>query len=180
MAMTAKLKLVLLLLRAEPELVDQFQRVAERIAAAELAFDLAEDFADLVVDGVRAGGALLEAAKVREQLVIDEGSQVIAGQGNVMVEAAVVVFRRRPDGPLELALDDRVVGLAPVITAGWQGGPVLNRVQPVRPAFTSRKRTGRAQRTLQRHGAESGTMQPGARRPPRGAPSALGGVGRNP
>ena len=27
-----------------------------------------------------------------------------------MVEAAVIVFRRRPDGPLELALDDRVVG----------------------------------------------------------------------
>jgi len=28
-----------------------------------------------------------------------------------------------------------------LLTAGWQGGPVLNRVQPVRPAFTSRKRT---------------------------------------
>ena len=60
-----------------------------------------------------------------------------------------------------------------LLTAGWQGGPVLNRVQPVRPAFTSRKRTGRAQRTLQRHGAESGTHysraqggHPGAR-PPR-------------
>jgi len=48
-----------------------------------------------------------------------------------------------------------------LLTAGWQGGPVLNRVQPVRPAFTSRKRTGRAQRTLQRHGAEFGTHTAG-------------------
>ena len=38
----------------------QLQRVAQRIAAAELVFDLAEDFADLVFDRVRALGAVLK------------------------------------------------------------------------------------------------------------------------
>ena len=52
---------MLLLLRAEAQLVDQLERIAQAVAAAELVFDLAEDLADLVLDRVRAFGALLEA-----------------------------------------------------------------------------------------------------------------------
>ena len=48
---------VLFLLRAEAELVDQFQRIAQRIAAVEPVFDLAENLADLVFDGVGVIGA---------------------------------------------------------------------------------------------------------------------------
>ena len=35
-------------------------------------FDLAKNLADLVFDGVGAGGALLEAVKVGEELTVDE------------------------------------------------------------------------------------------------------------
>ena len=50
-------QLVLFLLRAEAEAVDQLEGVAEAVAGVELVFDLAEDFADLVLDRVGAGGA---------------------------------------------------------------------------------------------------------------------------
>ena len=45
-------QLVLLLLRAEAQAVDQLQRVAQAVAAAKFVLDLAEDLADLVFDGV--------------------------------------------------------------------------------------------------------------------------------
>ena len=79
-------KLVLFLLRAEAQPVHQFERVAQRIAALELVFDLPENLPDFVFDGVGAGRALLEAFEVGEQLVIDVGDQVIAGQRGIMIE----------------------------------------------------------------------------------------------
>ena len=42
--------------------------LAQVVAAGDLVLDLAEDFADFVFDGVRAGGLLLEAVQVREEL----------------------------------------------------------------------------------------------------------------
>ena len=59
-------KLVHLLLGPEAQLVHQFQRIAQGIAALELGFDLAEYFPDLVFDGVGTGGALLETLEVGE------------------------------------------------------------------------------------------------------------------
>ena len=47
-------ELVLLGLRAEAQLVDQFDHVAQVVAALDLVLDLAEDLADLVLDGVAA------------------------------------------------------------------------------------------------------------------------------
>ena len=79
-------KLVLLLLRAEAERVDEFERVAQRVAALELVFDFAEDLADLVFDRVGALGALLEALQVREQLAVDEVDEIVAGQRLVVIE----------------------------------------------------------------------------------------------
>ena len=46
-----------LLLGLEAEFVDQFEGVAERVAALEAVLNFAEDFADLVFERVRAGGA---------------------------------------------------------------------------------------------------------------------------
>ena len=57
---------MLLGLRIEAQRIDDLQHFAQVVATLEFAFDLAEDFADLVFDGVGAGGALLEAAQVRE------------------------------------------------------------------------------------------------------------------
>ncbi len=45
---------MLLLLRTETQAIDQLQRIAQAVAAAELVLDLAEHLANLVLDGVGA------------------------------------------------------------------------------------------------------------------------------
>ena len=62
-------QLVLLGLRAEAQFVDVVDDLAQVVAALNLVFDLAEDFADLVFDGVRPGGLLLEAVQVGKELL---------------------------------------------------------------------------------------------------------------
>ena len=82
-------KLVLLLLRAKAQLVHQLQGVAQRIAALEAVLYFAEDFADLVFDGVRPGGPLPEPLQVEKELPVHIVDQVVAGQRVVMVERTV-------------------------------------------------------------------------------------------
>jgi uncharacterized protein with PhoU and TrkA domain len=72
---------VLLGLRAEAQFVDVVDDLAQVVAALDLVLDLAEDLADLVFDGVRPAGLLLEAVQVGEELPVDEVAQVVAGQG---------------------------------------------------------------------------------------------------
>jgi uncharacterized protein with PhoU and TrkA domain len=69
---------VLLGLRAETELVDVVDDLAQVVAALDLVLDLAEDLPDLVLDGVRPAGLLGEAVQVGEELLVDEIPQVIA------------------------------------------------------------------------------------------------------
>ena len=57
-------------------MVDDLPQV---VAALDAVFDLAEDLANLVFDGVRPAGFLLEPVQVREQFPVDEGEQVVAG-----------------------------------------------------------------------------------------------------
>ena len=59
---------MLLGLRAEAQLVDMVDDLAQVVAALDLVFDLAEDLADFVLDGVRPGGLLLEAVQIGEEL----------------------------------------------------------------------------------------------------------------
>jgi hypothetical protein len=80
---------VLFGLGTEAQFVDVVDDFAEVVARLNLVFDLAEDFADLVFDGVRPGRLLLEAMKVGEKLAIDEIAQIVAGLGLVMVDLAV-------------------------------------------------------------------------------------------
>jgi hypothetical protein len=70
---------VLLGLAAEAKLIDQVERIAERIATGELVLQLAEDLADLVFDRVRIAAAA-EGLEVREQLAIDIIDQVRTGE----------------------------------------------------------------------------------------------------
>jgi len=72
-------QLVFLVLRAEAQLVDVVDNLAQVVAAADVVLDFAEDFADLVFDGVRPAGLVLEAAQVGEQLLVDEVVQVVTG-----------------------------------------------------------------------------------------------------
>jgi RimJ/RimL family protein N-acetyltransferase len=67
---------VFLGLRAEAQLVDVVDDLAQVVAAADLVADLAEVLADLVLDRVRAAGLLLEAVQVREELLVQEVAQV--------------------------------------------------------------------------------------------------------
>jgi hypothetical protein len=98
-----------LLLRAEAELIDQLQRIAQRIAAAKLVFDLGEDLADLVFDRVGALGARAEALQIGKQLVVDVLDEVVAGQRLIVIERAVLPLGRGPDRPAVRSFDDRLV-----------------------------------------------------------------------
>lgn len=71
-----------------------FQGVAQGIAAVEPVFDLAKDLADLVFDGIRAGGALLEALQVGEEFGVDVKNEVVTGHGIIVVKLAVGVYVR--------------------------------------------------------------------------------------
>ena len=66
----------------------------------------AEDLANLVFDGVRPGGLLLEGVQVREQFLIDEGEQVVAAQGGVVVNLPVFALRRCPTFPPVWLVED--------------------------------------------------------------------------
>ena len=119
-------QLVLLGLRAEAQLVDVVDDLAEVVARLDLVFDLAEDLADLVLDGVRPGRLLLEAVQVGEELAVDEVAQVVAGQGLVVVDLAVFVLGGGPGFPAVGLVEDEGVFLP------FEGGFVgLVLLQPV-------------------------------------------------
>ncbi len=65
-------QLVFFGLRAETQFVDVIDDFAEVVAALDLVFDFAEDFADFVFDSVRATGLLLEALQIGKEFVVDE------------------------------------------------------------------------------------------------------------
>ena len=98
---------MLLVLAAEGYLVDQLQRIAQRIARIETVLDLAEYLADLVFDGIGRGRALLEALQIGEQRLVDIVDQVRSGQRLVVIEFAVRILGRGPDAPAMIRIDDR-------------------------------------------------------------------------
>ena len=102
-------QLVLLGLRAEAQLVDVVDDLAQVVAALDLVLDLAEDLADLVFDGVRPAGLLLEAVQVGEELLVDEVAEVVAGQRLVVVELAVLALGRGPAFPAVGLVEDEGV-----------------------------------------------------------------------
>ena len=89
-------ELVLLGLGTEVQFVDVVDDLAQVVAAADLVFDLAEDFADLVFDGVRPAGLLLETVQVGKKFLVDEVAQVVAGQSLMVIELAVLPLGRGP------------------------------------------------------------------------------------
>ncbi len=99
-------------LRTELEFVHAFDYLAQVVAALNTVFYLAEDFADFVFDGVGAGGFLLEAVQIREQLAVDEIKQVGAGHCIVVIELAIRGARRGPYGPAIFFVEDKVVLLS--------------------------------------------------------------------
>jgi hypothetical protein len=65
-------QLVLFGLRAEAQFVNVVDDLAQVVAALDFVFDLAENFADLVFDGIRSAGPLLESVEVGKEFAADE------------------------------------------------------------------------------------------------------------
>jgi len=77
-------------------MVDDFAKV---IPAGDLVSDLPKNLPDLVFDSVRTAGLLREAVQVREELRAYEVAEVVAGQGFVVVEFAVLALGCSPAFP---------------------------------------------------------------------------------
>ena len=118
---------MLLGLRAEAQFVDVVDDLAQVVAALNLVLDLAEDFADLVFDGVRAAGLLLEAVQVGKELPVDEVAEVVAGHGLVVVDLAVLALGRGPAFPAIGLVED--VGVFLAFQRGFVGLVLLQPVE---------------------------------------------------
>ena len=118
------------------QLVHRLDHVAQVVAALDLVLDLAEDFTNLVFDGVGPAGALLEARQVGEELGVDEVAQVVAGHRRVVVERAACGFWGGPGLPPVGLFNDEAVGLAFqcgfVGLIGFKRVEVLQKKQPGR------------------------------------------------
>ena len=99
-------------LGAKTQFVDQVDHVPQAVTALQLVFDLAEDFADLVFDGIGTAGPLLESGEIGEQFDVDEVTQVIAGQCYVVVDLSRRGFGCGPSFPPIGCLKNEAVGLA--------------------------------------------------------------------
>jgi len=118
---------VLFGLRAKAEFVDVVDDFAQVVAAVDLVLDLAEYLADLVFDGVRAIGFLLEAVQVGKQLAVYEVAQIVAGRRLVVIRLAVVVFGRGPAFPAVRQVENERV--FPALQLGFHGLVLLQAVQ---------------------------------------------------
>jgi hypothetical protein len=81
--------------------------LSQVVTALDFVFDLSEDLPDFIFDGVRSAGLLSEAAQVREELVIDEIPQVVAGKRFILVDLAVLAFGCRPASPAILLFEKK-------------------------------------------------------------------------
>jgi hypothetical protein len=116
-------------LGAEAQLIEVVDDLAEVIAALNLVANLAEDFADLVFDGVRPGGLLLEAVEIGKEPRGDRRRSSRRCDG-----ACRRAFRRSPAFPTIGRLEDEGVALA--LERGlhravlFEGVEVLQEQQP--------------------------------------------------
>ena len=103
---------MLLGLRAEAQLVNMVDDLAQVVAAGDFVFNLPKDLPNLVFDGVRPAGLLREAVQIGEEFLIDEVAQVVAGESLVVIDLAVFAFGRGPAFPAIRLVEDQGVFLA--------------------------------------------------------------------
>jgi hypothetical protein len=132
-------KFVLLGLGTEAQFVDVVDDLAEVVAARNLVLDLSEYFTDLVFDGVRPAGLLLEPVQIRKQLAVDEVPKVIADLRLVVVDLAVFALGRGSLVPAVRPVKDEVALLP--LQCGFIGFILLQCVQ----IFSGRGATKSAQ-----------------------------------
>ncbi len=127
-------ELVLFVLRAEARLVDMVDDLAQVVAALNLIANLAEDFADLVFDGVWAAGLQLESVQVSKEFGVDEITQIGAGLCGVVIELAILPLGPGPGFPAIRLFED--VGMALALKRGlrclvlFEGVEIFEKQQP--------------------------------------------------
>lgn len=77
-------------------MVDDFAQV---VAAGNPVLNLAEDFANLVFDSIRAAGALAKTVEVGKELLVDEIAEIIACHRLVVIELIILVLGCGPAFP---------------------------------------------------------------------------------
>jgi hypothetical protein len=92
----------------EAEGVDVVDDLAQVVAALDLVLNLA----NLVSDRVRPGRPLLKGMEIREELLVYEVVQVVADHRGIVVELAILPFRRCPALPAIRLIEDEGVALA--------------------------------------------------------------------
>jgi hypothetical protein len=93
-------ELVLLGLRTEAQFVDVVDDLAQVVAALDLVLDLAEDFPDLVLDGIRPAGLLLETMQIRKQLESDEVAEITRPSSPCCDRVCRLYLSVRPSFPI--------------------------------------------------------------------------------
>jgi hypothetical protein len=104
---------VLFYLRAESQLVDVVDDLAQVVAALDLVLDFTENLTDFVFDSVRPAGLLLEVVKIRKELDVHEVAKVIAGLCLVVIKLPVFAPGRGPFLPTIGLVEDEGVLLPP-------------------------------------------------------------------
>lgn len=120
-------ELVLLLLGAEAEAVDDVDDLAEIVAALNLVLDFAEDLADLVLEGVGAGGLLLELLEVGEKGIVDEVAEVLSVHHLLVIELAGFILWGGPALPAVGLVEE--VGVFATFDLGEVGAVLLEAVE---------------------------------------------------
>ena len=119
---------VLLGLGGKAEFVDVVDDLTKVVAALDAVLYLAEDFANFVFDGIRLIARLgLEAVEIGKELLVDEVEKVIAAGRGVVVNLAVLAFRRSPRFPAVGLVED--VGIALALQCGLGGLVVLKSIE---------------------------------------------------
>ena len=114
-------------LRGKAQFIHVVNDLSEIVAALNLVFYLPEDFADIVFDGVRPARLLLEAVQIGDELLIDEITEVVAGEPPVVVNLAVLVLGCRPGFPAVLLVQD--VGIFLAVELGLHRLLVFQRIE---------------------------------------------------
>lgn len=100
--------------------------LAEIVAALYAVLNLPEDFADLVLDGIGAGGPLRESVEVGEELPIDEIQKVVAGLGLVVVD--LILLAPLSNGERPMCSSDRLDRECGCMA--FRGGPLQSPSPP--------------------------------------------------
>ena len=104
--------LVLVFAALETQRVGIPQDFTKVVAARYFVAEFTEDFANLVLQRLRRGGGFLKLFEVREQLVVHEVREVVAGERLGVVRFAILGLRGGPGVPTEHLFDNPFVGFA--------------------------------------------------------------------